>query len=62
MFLVIVFLNNESFIECNKSIYKNSFFNYNYGGGGYLEDRVIYFILILFNFMYLGYFDYDKKS
>lgn len=31
-------------------------------GGGYLEDRVIYFILILFNFMYLGYFDYDKKS
>lgn len=32
------------------------------GGGGYLEDRVIYFILILFNFMYLGYFDYDKKS
>ncbi|GAA7718107.1 hypothetical protein HpMMM92_12790 [Helicobacter pylori] len=27
-------LNNESFIEHNKSIYKNSSLNYNYGGGG----------------------------
>ncbi|GAA8915044.1 hypothetical protein HpEKA44_04050 [Helicobacter pylori] len=26
-------LNNESFIERNKSIYKNSSLNYNYGGG-----------------------------
>ncbi|GAA9497680.1 hypothetical protein UBN20_03800 [Helicobacter pylori] len=27
-------INNESFIERNKSIYKNSSLNYNYGGGG----------------------------
>ncbi|WP_238413390.1 beta-1,4-N-acetylgalactosaminyltransferase [Helicobacter pylori] len=34
VFLAIASLNNESFIERNKSIYKNSSFNYNYGGGG----------------------------
>ncbi|PDW64941.1 beta-1,4-N-acetylgalactosaminyltransferase [Helicobacter pylori] len=32
VFLAIASLNNESFIEYNKSIYKNSSFNYNYGG------------------------------
>ncbi|GAA7203602.1 hypothetical protein ID0445_12710 [Helicobacter pylori] len=34
VFLAIASLNNESFIEHNKSIYKNSSLNYNYGGGG----------------------------
>ncbi len=34
VFLAIASLNNESFIERNKSIYKNSSLNYNYGGGG----------------------------
>ncbi|ACD47678.1 hypothetical protein [Helicobacter pylori] len=33
VFLAIASLNNESFIERNKSIYKNSSY-YNYGGGG----------------------------
>ncbi|WP_212885291.1 beta-1,4-N-acetylgalactosaminyltransferase [Helicobacter pylori] len=33
VFLAIASLNNESFIERNKSIYKNSSFNYNYGEG-----------------------------
>ncbi|GAA7429199.1 hypothetical protein ID0992_04980 [Helicobacter pylori] len=33
VFLAIASLNNESFIERNKSIYKNSSLNYNYGGG-----------------------------
>ncbi|WP_162965903.1 beta-1,4-N-acetylgalactosaminyltransferase [Helicobacter pylori] len=28
-------LNNENFIERNKSIYKNSSLNYNYGGGAF---------------------------
>ncbi|GAA7401539.1 hypothetical protein BD0140_12690 [Helicobacter pylori] len=28
-------LNNESFIERNRSIYKNSSLNYNYGGGSF---------------------------
>ncbi|OPG36630.1 beta-1,4-N-acetylgalactosaminyltransferase [Helicobacter pylori] len=32
VFLAIVSLNNESFMERNKSIYKNSSLNYNYGG------------------------------
>ncbi|MGN8484935.1 beta-1,4-N-acetylgalactosaminyltransferase [Helicobacter pylori] len=32
VFLAIASLNNESFIERNKSIYKNSSLNYNYGG------------------------------
>ncbi|QQW98999.1 beta-1,4-N-acetylgalactosaminyltransferase [Helicobacter pylori] len=32
VFLAIASLNNESFIERNKSIYKNSSY-YNYGGG-----------------------------
>ncbi|GAA7677259.1 hypothetical protein JP0148_10160 [Helicobacter pylori] len=35
VFLAIASLNNESFIERNKSIYKNSSFNYNYGGGAF---------------------------
>ncbi|MCQ2855246.1 beta-1,4-N-acetylgalactosaminyltransferase [Helicobacter pylori] len=34
VFLAIASLNNESFIEYNKSIYKNSSLNYNYGEGG----------------------------
>ncbi|GAA7029109.1 hypothetical protein ID0177_04920 [Helicobacter pylori] len=34
VFLAIASLNNESFIERNKSIYKNNSLNYNYGGGG----------------------------
>ncbi|MCQ2940074.1 beta-1,4-N-acetylgalactosaminyltransferase [Helicobacter pylori] len=34
VFLAIASLNNESFIGYNKSIYKNSSLNYNYGGGG----------------------------
>ncbi|WQY85711.1 beta-1,4-N-acetylgalactosaminyltransferase [Helicobacter pylori] len=34
VFLAIASLNNEYFIERNKSIYKNSSLNYNYGGGG----------------------------
>ncbi len=34
VFLAIASLNNESFIECNRSIYKNSSLNYNYVGGG----------------------------
>ncbi len=34
VFLAIASLNNESFTERNKSIYKNSSLNYNYGGGG----------------------------
>lgn len=33
VFLAIASLNNEYFIERNKSIYKNSSLNYNYGGG-----------------------------
>lgn len=33
VFLAIASLNNESFIEYNKSIYKNSSLNYNYVGG-----------------------------
>lgn len=32
VFSAIASLNNEYFIERNKSIYKNSFLNYNYGG------------------------------
>ncbi len=32
VFLAIASLSNESFIEYNKSIYKNSSLNYNYGG------------------------------
>ncbi|MBH0289141.1 beta-1,4-N-acetylgalactosaminyltransferase [Helicobacter pylori] len=32
VFLAIASLNNESFMERNKSIYKNSSLNYNYGG------------------------------
>lgn len=35
VFLAISSLNNESFIERNKSIYKNSSLNYNYGGGAF---------------------------
>ncbi|GAA9624732.1 hypothetical protein HpHA92_07970 [Helicobacter pylori] len=35
VFLTIASLNNESFIERNKSIYKNSSLNYNYGGGAF---------------------------
>ncbi|WRA07621.1 beta-1,4-N-acetylgalactosaminyltransferase [Helicobacter pylori] len=35
VFLAIASLNNECFIERNKSIYKNSSFNYNYGGGAF---------------------------
>ncbi|MGL2533317.1 beta-1,4-N-acetylgalactosaminyltransferase [Helicobacter pylori] len=35
VFLAIASLNNESFIEYNKSIYKNSSLNYNYGGGAF---------------------------
>ncbi len=35
VFLDIASLNNESFIERNKSIYKNSSLNYNYGGGAF---------------------------
>ncbi|WRC84450.1 beta-1,4-N-acetylgalactosaminyltransferase [Helicobacter pylori] len=34
VFLAIASLNNESFIERNKGIYKNSSLNYNYGWGG----------------------------
>ncbi|WQZ25842.1 beta-1,4-N-acetylgalactosaminyltransferase [Helicobacter pylori] len=34
VFLAIASLNNESFIERNKGIYKNNSLNYNYGGGG----------------------------
>ncbi len=34
VFLAIASLNNEYFIERNKSIYKNSSLNYDYGGGG----------------------------
>ncbi len=34
VFLAIASLNNESFMERNRSIYKNSSLNYNYGGGG----------------------------
>ncbi|GAA8153160.1 hypothetical protein HpNP141_08380 [Helicobacter pylori] len=34
VFLAIASLNNEYFMERNKSIYKNSSLNYNYGGGG----------------------------
>ncbi|GAA8118146.1 hypothetical protein NP0146_00070 [Helicobacter pylori] len=33
VFLAIASLNNEYFMERNKSIYKNSSLNYNYGGG-----------------------------
>ncbi len=33
VFLAIASLNNESFMERNKGIYKNSSLNYNYGGG-----------------------------
>ncbi|GAB0001981.1 hypothetical protein VN1220_08790 [Helicobacter pylori] len=62
VFLAIASLNNESFIERNKSIYKNSSLNYNYGGGGHLEDRVIHPTLTLPNPTHSGYFDYDKKS
>lgn len=61
VFLAIASLNNESFIEYNKSIYKNSSLNYNYGGGGHLEDRVIHPTLTLPNPTHSGYFDYDKK-
>ncbi|MFP6201552.1 beta-1,4-N-acetylgalactosaminyltransferase [Helicobacter pylori] len=35
VFLAIASLNNENFIEHNKSIYKNSSLNYNYGGGAF---------------------------
>ncbi|MFS7885500.1 beta-1,4-N-acetylgalactosaminyltransferase [Helicobacter pylori] len=35
VFLAIASLNNESFIECNRSIYKNSSLNYNHGGGAF---------------------------
>ncbi|MGL2442890.1 beta-1,4-N-acetylgalactosaminyltransferase [Helicobacter pylori] len=35
VFLAIASLNNEYFIERNKSIYKNSSLNYNYGGGAF---------------------------
>ncbi|GAA8618653.1 hypothetical protein HpDR69_14330 [Helicobacter pylori] len=35
VFLAIASLNNESFMEYNKSIYKNSSLNYNYGGGAF---------------------------
>ncbi|AJD65259.1 beta-1,4-N-acetylgalactosaminyltransferase [Helicobacter pylori] len=35
VFLAIASLNNESFIERNKGIYKNSSLNYNYGGGAF---------------------------
>ncbi len=35
VFLAIASLNNESFIERNKSIYKNNSLNYNYGGGAF---------------------------
>ncbi|GAA7664828.1 hypothetical protein ckin74_10320 [Helicobacter pylori] len=34
VFLAIASLNNESFMERNRSIYKNNSLNYNYGGGG----------------------------
>ncbi len=34
VFLAIASLNNENFIERNKSIYKNSSLNYNYVMGG----------------------------
>nr|BCI58152.1 hypothetical protein HPKE_04070 [Helicobacter pylori] len=59
VFLAIASLNNESFIEYNKSIYKNSSLNYNYGG--HLEDRIIHPTLTLPNPTHSGYFDYDKK-
>ncbi|WRA17668.1 beta-1,4-N-acetylgalactosaminyltransferase [Helicobacter pylori] len=35
VFLAIASLNNESFIERNKDIYKNSSLNYNYGWGAF---------------------------
>ncbi|MGL2520715.1 beta-1,4-N-acetylgalactosaminyltransferase [Helicobacter pylori] len=35
VFLAIASLNNESFIEYNKNIYKNSSLNYNCGGGAF---------------------------
>ncbi|WP_164870273.1 beta-1,4-N-acetylgalactosaminyltransferase [Helicobacter pylori] len=35
VFLAIASLNNESFMERNRSIYKNSSLNYNYGGGAF---------------------------
>ncbi|GAA7717938.1 hypothetical protein HpCOL13_01190 [Helicobacter pylori] len=35
VFLAIASLNNEYFMERNKSIYKNSSLNYNYGGGAF---------------------------
>ncbi|MGN8363684.1 beta-1,4-N-acetylgalactosaminyltransferase [Helicobacter pylori] len=35
VFLAIASLNNENFMERNKSIYKNSSLNYNYGGGAF---------------------------
>lgn len=35
VFLAIASLNNESFIEYNRSIYRNSSLNYNYGGGAF---------------------------
>ncbi|MCQ2776840.1 beta-1,4-N-acetylgalactosaminyltransferase [Helicobacter pylori] len=35
VFLAIASLNNEYFIERNKSIYKNSSLNYDYGGGAF---------------------------
>ncbi len=35
VFLAIASLNNESFIERNRSIYENSSLNYNYGGGSF---------------------------
>ncbi|WP_121065670.1 beta-1,4-N-acetylgalactosaminyltransferase [Helicobacter pylori] len=62
VFLTIASLNNESFIERNKSIYKNSSLNYNYGGGGHLADRIIHPTLTLPNPTHSGYFDYDQKS
>ncbi|GAA8693870.1 hypothetical protein HpDR84_11680 [Helicobacter pylori] len=34
VFLAIASLNNESFMERNRIIYKSSSLNYNYGGGG----------------------------
>ncbi|WP_220955083.1 beta-1,4-N-acetylgalactosaminyltransferase [Helicobacter pylori] len=35
VFLAIASLNNESFMERNRIIYKSSSLNYNYGGGAF---------------------------
>ncbi|WP_367960366.1 beta-1,4-N-acetylgalactosaminyltransferase [Helicobacter acinonychis] len=62
VFLTIASLNNESFIEHNKDIYKNSSLHYNYGEEEDLVDRVIHPTLTLPHPTHSGYFDYDQKS